>query len=250
MSLYPKPSSSSASFPTEFDILKASHKFLREDQDAVETQNDSWNDQLAQKYYDSLFREFAVCDLKHYKSGNVCISGVSSSRYTDSLCVAQFALRWRTEAEVVSGAGENTCGNTRCKHHNDQDVAIKLSILELPFAYDEHGEHKSALVKVVLCPRCLKKLMWKRNKKKAADQPATQLDGPVEPGDDKDIEDEVDNMNRLRRSKGNLSDKRESTMVEVETGSSIRRRTSRSRSPRNRKDNHHSRRRRSTSPQP
>ena len=172
------------------------------------------------------------------------------SRYTDTSCVTQFALRWRTEAEVLSGAGENTCGNTRCKHHNDQDAAVKLSILELPFAYEEHGEHKSALVKVVLCPRCLKKLMWKRNKEKAADQPATQLDGPVEPGDDKDIEDEVDNMDRLRRSKGNLSDKRESTMVEVETGLSIRRRTSRSRSPRNRKDNHRSRRRRSTPPQP
>lgn len=253
MSLYSKPSSSSsASFPTEFDILKASHKFLREDQDAVETQNTSWNDQLAQKYYDSLFREFAVCDLKHYKSGNVCISEVSSSRYTDTLCVcvAQFALRWRTEAEVLSGAGENTCGNTRCKHHNDQDAAVKSSILELPFAYEEHGEHKSALVKVVLCPRCLKKLMWKRNKERTADQPATQLDGPVEPDGDKDIEGGVDNTNRLRRSKGSLSDGCESTMVEMKTGPSIRRRTSRSRSPRNRKDNHRSRRRRSTSPQP
>ena len=70
MSLYPKPSSS-APFATEFDILKASHKFLREDDAAAEAQNASWNDQLAQKYYDSLFREFAVCDLKHYKSGNV-----------------------------------------------------------------------------------------------------------------------------------------------------------------------------------
>lgn len=71
MSLYSKPSSST-SFATEFDILKASHKFLREDEeDAAEAPNASWNDQLAQKYYGSLFREFAVCDLKHYKSGNV-----------------------------------------------------------------------------------------------------------------------------------------------------------------------------------
>jgi protein FRA10AC1 len=31
----------------------------------------SWNDQLAAKYYASLYREFALCDLKHYKSGNV-----------------------------------------------------------------------------------------------------------------------------------------------------------------------------------
>ena len=71
MSLYPKPSSSNTSFATEFDILKASHKFLRQDEDHAEAQNASWDDQLAQKYYDNLFREFAVCDLKHYKSGNV-----------------------------------------------------------------------------------------------------------------------------------------------------------------------------------
>jgi len=249
MSFYPKPSSSSPSIATEFDVLKASHKFLREDQDAVETPNASWNDQLAQKYYDTLFREFAVCDLKHYKSGNVCIfpiHQVSSSPHTHTPRVAQFALRWRTEAEVLSGAGENTCGNTRCKHHNDQDVAVKLSTLELPFAYEEHGEPKSALVKVVLCPRCLKKLMWKRNKEKAAAPPATQLDGPVEPVDDGGMENEADDMDRLRRSKGKTADKRESTAVK--TGSSMSRRTSRSRSPRNRKDNHRSRRRRSTSP--
>lgn len=65
----PYPGSTPSSFPTEFDILKASHKFLREDEDPGA--HNSWNDQLAQKYYDSLFREFAVCDLKHYKSGNV-----------------------------------------------------------------------------------------------------------------------------------------------------------------------------------
>jgi len=223
MSLYPRPSSSSTSFPTEFDILRASHKFLREDDDSAEAHNPSWNDQLAQKYYDSLFREFAVCDLKHYKSGN-------------------FALRWRTEAEVLSGAGENTCGNTRCKQHKNKDESVQLSTLELPFAYEEHGERKSALVKVVLCPRCLKKLMWKRNKEKEAQQPSTQSKGLVEPSDQEGVVDEADDMKRLRRS-----NKRESTAVE--TSSSTRHRNSRSRSPRHRKDNHHSRRRRSTPPQ-
>ena len=57
------------SFSSEFEILKATHKFLREDAGAE--QSGSWNEQLAQKYYSNLFREFAVCDLKHYKSGNV-----------------------------------------------------------------------------------------------------------------------------------------------------------------------------------
>ncbi|KAF8697763.1 hypothetical protein AX14_001194 [Amanita brunnescens Koide BX004] len=130
--------------PSEFDILKASHKFLREEQDGS---TNSWNDQLAEKYYANLYREFAVCDLKHFKSGN-------------------FALRWRTEDEVLSGAGETTCANTRCEYHHQEpnQPRVALSTLELPFAYEEHGESKSALVKMVLCDRCVRKLMWKRNK--------------------------------------------------------------------------------------
>ncbi|TFY71673.1 hypothetical protein EVG20_g1319 [Dentipellis fragilis] len=145
-----RTSATPASLATEFDILKSTHKFLREE--GEEENSASWNEKLAQKYYSSLFREFAVCDLKHYKSGN-------------------FSLRWRTESEVLSGAGETTCGNTRCPHHapgDDPDAPpeVPLQTLELPFAYEEHGEVKNALVKVVLCDRCCKKLMWKRNKEK------------------------------------------------------------------------------------
>jgi len=129
--------------PSEFELLKASHKFLRDEQQ-LDSSTQSWNEQLAEKYYANLYKEFAVCDLKHYKSGN-------------------FALRWRTEDEVLSGAGETTCANTRCEHHRGGSK-VPLTTLELPFAYVEHGEEKSALVKVILCDRCVRKLMWKKNK--------------------------------------------------------------------------------------
>ncbi|CCL99310.1 uncharacterized protein FIBRA_01326 [Fibroporia radiculosa] len=138
---------------SEFDILKASHKFLREDD---EQESLTWNEQLAKKYYHNLYREFAVCDLKHYKSGN-------------------FALRWRTESEVISGAGETTCGNTRCTLHTKQEGEMLLvKTIELPFSYIEDGETKFALVKVVLCDKCLKKLMWRRNKEKERVQEETK----------------------------------------------------------------------------
>ncbi|KIK55178.1 hypothetical protein GYMLUDRAFT_137775, partial [Collybiopsis luxurians FD-317 M1] len=80
-------------------------------------------------------------------------------------------LRWRTEDEVLSGTGETTCGNTRCKHSNRSSTRSEgkkaaLTTLELPFAYVEHGESKAALVKVVLCEKCLGKLMWKRRQGK------------------------------------------------------------------------------------
>lgn len=40
--------------------------------------------------------------------------------------------------------------------------------MELPFSYVENGETeiRQALVKVVLCERCVKKLIWKREKDK------------------------------------------------------------------------------------
>ncbi|RXW25500.1 hypothetical protein EST38_g303 [Candolleomyces aberdarensis] len=131
---------------TEFEILKARHKFLREDQEDG-NEPTTWDDKLASKYYDSLYREFAICDLKHYKSGN-------------------FSLRWRTEQEVLDGTGETSCANSRCEFHRDPSPAPALTTLELPFAYTEQNEPKSALVKVVLCSGCVKKLMWKRRKEK------------------------------------------------------------------------------------
>ena len=45
-------------------------RFLREDDDVDERQL-SWDDRVAKKFYSALYREYAVCDLKHYKSGNV-----------------------------------------------------------------------------------------------------------------------------------------------------------------------------------
>ncbi|CAE6477803.1 unnamed protein product [Rhizoctonia solani] len=137
---------------TEMDGLVENHKFLRDDDDK-ELQELGAEERIAVKYYRGLFKEFAVVDLKHYKSG-------------------QFALRWRTEPEVISGLGQFTCGNTRCAYHQaDDDRPVpqpKLITLELPFGYVEDGEAKSALVKVVLCERCKKKLMWKRDKGREA----------------------------------------------------------------------------------
>ncbi|KIM40572.1 hypothetical protein M413DRAFT_164146 [Hebeloma cylindrosporum] len=224
MALYKYPSSSRSNAPaptgiTEFEILKASHKFLRDEDEKPTT----WDEQLAGKYYESLYREFAVCDLKHYKSGN-------------------FALRWRTEDEVLSGAGETTCGNTRCEHHvstrfqNEGGSRVSLTTLELPFAYLEHGESKSALVKVVLCGRCMKKLMWKRTKEKEREMSALIRDSRL-PGDEEskdtrershEEEEEIEKQRRKKRSREEKEEKE---------GSSRKRASSRSRSPRRQKGN-------------
>lgn len=61
-------------------------RFLREDDDVDERQL-SWDDRLAKKYYSALYREYAVCELKHYKTGNVrsILGMINSPTHLDAL---------------------------------------------------------------------------------------------------------------------------------------------------------------------
>jgi protein FRA10AC1 len=77
---------------TDWDVLKENHRFLRPD--APDTEDGdanlsgySYEDLLSLKYYNQLYKEFAVIDLKHYKTG-------------------QLALRWRIEDELLEGIGQ------------------------------------------------------------------------------------------------------------------------------------------------
>ncbi|PLW21730.1 hypothetical protein PCANC_02876 [Puccinia coronata f. sp. avenae] len=163
---------------TELDILIERHQFIRDSDE----QNLSWEDALAKKTYDQLFKELAVCDLSRWKEGKV-------------------AMRWRTASEVVDGKGHFTCANLRCPHHElslntlprslpkkshslaafadfqDQHSfipledfssdagrtepspsTVPLQELQTSFGYLEHGVRKLAEVKLNLCKRCAKKM--------------------------------------------------------------------------------------------
>ncbi|RXK42048.1 hypothetical protein M231_00770 [Tremella mesenterica] len=159
---------------SEWDVLRENHRFIRDDEEPTDV---PWEERLARAYESKLFKEFALIDLKHYKS-------------------KRLALRWRTAPEVVDGIGEDTCGSLRCKYHlpitqsttskrvhlpvGDEDDSDgqagkakrkrrkrelpRLKTFELPFVYEEAGERKEALVKVRLCPKCETKLVWKPGK--------------------------------------------------------------------------------------
>lgn len=61
-------------------------RFLRDD-DEKQLEELSADERIAVKYYRSLFKEFAVIDLKHYKSGKVCPTHpppIPSSAYLQS----------------------------------------------------------------------------------------------------------------------------------------------------------------------
>ncbi|XP_055621869.1 protein FRA10AC1 homolog [Toxorhynchites rutilus septentrionalis] len=120
---------------TDHDVIRENHRFLWEGESV-----DSWEKQLAKKYYDKLFKEYCIADLSRYKENKV-------------------AMRWRIEKEVVVGKGQFICGGRICEERD------ALRSWEVNFAYSEHGTKKNALVKLRLCPKCSDKLNYHSKKR-------------------------------------------------------------------------------------
>lgn len=112
----------------DFQILQENHKFLWDTEKPK-----SWEEEIAKKYYDKLFKEYCIADLTKFERKKI-------------------ALRWRIESEVKSGKGQFICGS---KHCSDKEL---LTSWEVNFAYSENEEKKNALVKIRLCPDCSIKL--------------------------------------------------------------------------------------------
>jgi protein FRA10AC1 len=53
----------------DIDVIRENHRFLWEDQ--ASTAEVTWEQQLAKKYYDKLFKEYTICDLIRYKENKV-----------------------------------------------------------------------------------------------------------------------------------------------------------------------------------
>merc|ERR1719348_1190415 len=97
----------------DIDIIKDHHRFLWRESEEENT----WEVQLAKRYYDKLFKEYVIIDLSRYKEN-------------------KFGMRWRQEKEVVTGKGQFECANKKCTERK------KLRTWEVNFGYIEHGEKK------------------------------------------------------------------------------------------------------------
>ncbi|GLI67337.1 hypothetical protein VaNZ11_011525 [Volvox africanus] len=133
---------------TDADALREHHRFIRSDAD---NDDNSWEARLAKRYYDRLFKEYAIVDLSFYKQ-------------------SKLGMRWRTQKEVVSGKGQFVCGAKSC------EAVDGLCSYEVNFAYQEAGERNQALVKLRVCPSCAFKLNYRKEKQlqKASDTGAAR----------------------------------------------------------------------------
>ncbi|KAL8023006.1 putative folate-sensitive fragile site protein Fra10Ac1 [Plasmopara halstedii] len=121
----------------DLKILKKNFRFIRDDEVDAELGEKDWQIRMSVRYYQQLFREYALADLSRYQEGKI-------------------GLRWRTEMEVVTGKGQFSCGNKEC------DERLELRSYELLFAYHEQRERKRCLVKVRACTLCAEKLFYRK----------------------------------------------------------------------------------------
>lgn len=143
---------------TDADVLREHHRFLWDEHETAGT----WEQQLARKYYDKLFKEYCLCDLSRYKENKVCDGPrCNDAIYVYSFCTSgQVALRWRTEREVIDGRGQFSCAHTKCTGRE-----TTLRSWEVNFVYVEQTERKNALVKVRLCVTCSDMLNYRSKKR-------------------------------------------------------------------------------------
>ncbi|XP_066977728.1 protein FRA10AC1 homolog isoform X2 [Macrobrachium rosenbergii] len=52
----------------DIDVIRENHRFLWDEKDTPDT----WECQLAKKYFDKLFKEYCICDLSRYKENKDC----------------------------------------------------------------------------------------------------------------------------------------------------------------------------------
>lgn len=119
------------------NILVKEHKFVRDDEQDRKMCTQSWEIRMARRYYDKLFKEYALVDLSRYKENKI-------------------GMRWRNKIEVIEGKGQFSCGNTSCYMDSD------LLTYEVPFKYVEDATLKHELVKVRLCEECAKQLFYQK----------------------------------------------------------------------------------------
>jgi hypothetical protein len=138
MSIY-QTSGSAHLTENDLQVLQEYHEFVRDDSKDSKLLNEKWQVRMARKYYNKLFKEYAIVDLTRYRENKI-------------------GMRWRTEREVIDGKGQFTCASVSC------NVGENLQSYEVPFKYVERGVVKSELVKVRVCDSCALQLFYKKIK--------------------------------------------------------------------------------------
>nr|CCA21226.1 conserved hypothetical protein [Albugo laibachii Nc14] len=141
LKLYQSQKKSSQVSLDDLALVKQHFQFVRDDEADREQFHDNWVIRMSIAYYQRLFREYAIVDLRFYKENRI-------------------GMRWRTEMEVLQGKGQFVCANKTCKE------ASGLHSYEVLFRYKEEDQVKRCLVKIRVCEDCALKFFYRKLKRK------------------------------------------------------------------------------------
>ncbi|KAH7290536.1 hypothetical protein KP509_30G052500 [Ceratopteris richardii] len=114
---------------TDQDTLRETYRFIRTEED---DSDNTWEQRLAKRYYDKLFKEYCIADMSHYKDGKI-------------------GMRWRSEKEVISGKGQFIFGSKNCDVKEDlssyerifTDVAVLGGAAAGAISEEKSGDRRS-----------------------------------------------------------------------------------------------------------
>eukprot|EP00850_Spirogloea_muscicola_P016696 SM000137S00474 [mRNA] locus=s137:305665:309290:+ [translate_table: standard] len=184
---------------TDLDTLWETYRFIRSENDDADG---TWEQRLARRYHDKLFKEYCIADMSRYKENKarfwhlhpwlwmqwaalltrhavrICVP--LNAKATPASILLQIGMRWRVAKEVVLGKGQFVCGSKGCDEraglHSYEALRIDIEWIlienvallskSVNFAYKEAGEEKQALVKLRICPKHAYQLNYRKEKER------------------------------------------------------------------------------------
>ena len=92
----------------DIDVIRENHRFLWEAEDEAGA-DVTWGRRLARKYYDKLFKEYAICDLRRYQENKV-------RHFVSKLWFSSFRLSFNLTFQATLKYSQNT-GSVCCYLH-------------------------------------------------------------------------------------------------------------------------------------
>ena len=82
---------------TDIDVIRENHRFLWDADPA-----DTWEKQLAKRYYDKLFKEYCIADLSRFKENKVSDASVAGANISDIAFPRLFSWTIAVVADTVA----------------------------------------------------------------------------------------------------------------------------------------------------
>ncbi|KAG0179406.1 hypothetical protein DFQ29_002127 [Apophysomyces sp. BC1021] len=150
-----EPKISDTSYKTEYEILREHHQFIRDDDSET-----TWEHRVAKKYYDKLFKEYAICELNWEVNFGYMEEGIKKNELVKVRLCSECSdrLNYKTQKRLLSkkkrareeSADDDVSKRRKSTKHTSDEGEVESE--EEPSAkqglYDRENKHSNSLVAI------------------------------------------------------------------------------------------------------